>query len=295
MEINNKLTLNPKEELAIVELVKEERRRLDLGMGPLGERFFSVFREYHIQILFFAMQMERKDSLEALYLEKKYKESGERSCYIAINTSVPYDLQIFNACHEYYHHIDELDDNIHLKRSGQPDGNKLQAKANRFAAEFLLPTETLETQVKKQNKGNLIINQWSIQAMLRFIAQLHIDYQAPYRTIVKRLFEVGAIAEGILENLLIMNDRDPEGLYFKIGMTLNPALFKLLNEATQKNEVEPEALEAILQNYDENLITVDVAAKDLSIFNYNLEDFGYDIGIDQEDLDEIFELLGDDD
>ena len=132
MEDNKSILLNPKEALEIVELVKTERRRLDLGMGPIGEKIFSVFRDNNIQLLYFALEPKHPNSLTAFYLEKYSSVTGIHSYYIAINSMVPLDLQIFNSCHEYYHHIDEIDENLHLRRFGDSDVLLINAKANRL-------------------------------------------------------------------------------------------------------------------------------------------------------------------
>src|SRR5690242_10357156 len=121
MKGNKCMKLKPKEELEIVELVKTERRKLDLGMGPIGEKIFSVFRDNNIQLLYFALESKSPNSLAAFYLEKYSSVTGIHSFYIAINSMVPLDVQIFNSCHEYYHHIDEIDEDLHLRRIGDSD------------------------------------------------------------------------------------------------------------------------------------------------------------------------------
>ncbi|MFX0561150.1 ImmA/IrrE family metallo-endopeptidase [Tepidibacillus infernus] len=229
MKGNNSMILNPKEALEIVELVKTERRRLDLGMGSIGEKIFSVFRDNNIQLLYFALEPKHPNSLAAFYLEKHCSVTGIRSYYIAINSMVPLDLQIFNSCHEYYHHIDEIDENLHLRRFGDSDDLLINAKANRFAAEFLLPTETLSTYVKKH--------------------------------------EIDSINKHVKKELLSIDERDSQSSYYKIGSTLNSHVFHKLNSITDKIGVEPEALNVILQNYDEGITTIDSTVKDLNIFN----------------------------
>ncbi|KJS21725.1 MAG: hypothetical protein VR72_09575 [Clostridiaceae bacterium BRH_c20a] len=294
MEDNKSILLNPKEALEIVELVKTERRRLDLGMGPIGEKIFSVFRDNNIQLLYFALEPKHPNSLTAFYLEKYSSVTGIHSYYIAINSMVPLDLQIFNSCHEYYHHIDEIDENLHLRRFGDSDVLLINAKANRFAAEFLLPTETLATYVKKHNRGNINLGNWNNHALLRLIAQLQIDYQVPYRMIVKRLQEIESINMHVKKELLSIDERDSQSSYYKIGSTWNSHIFHKLNSITDKTGVEPEALNVILKNFDEGITTIDSTVKDLNIFNKKLEDFGYEIEILDDDIDEILDLFGDD-
>lgn len=295
MEDIKRTTLTPKEELDIVELARTERRKLDLGMGPLGEKIFAVLRDNNIQLLYFTLEPKDSKGLAAFYLKKYSSVTGIHSYYIAINTSIPLDLQIFNACHEYYHHIDEIDDSLHLRRMGEPDDELIDAKANRFAAEFLLPTESLTTYVKKHNRGEVFLKNWSKNAILRLIAQIQIDYQVPYRMIVKRLYEVDSINSIEKEDLLAIDERNENSVYYKIGKTMNDYIFKKLNTATLKSGVDSEALNVILQNYDEGIITVDTTVKDLKLFSKTLEDFGYSIDILEEDIDELNDLFEDDD
>lgn len=291
-DLNRKI-LSPQEELNIVDLAEVERRKLDLGSGPIGEKIFTVFRNINIQLLFFTLTKKDVNGLEAFYLKKYSSITGVSSHYIAINCWVPLDLQIFNSCHEYYHHIDDIHDSIHIKRFGDSDDKIINAKANRFAAEFLLPTESLQKYIKKHNRGEMFIGNWPINSLLRIIIQLQIDYQVPYRMIAKRLNEIKAIDTEALQALLLVDERNQESSYFRIGLTMNQDLFRKLNVSFARNSVDSEALNLILKNYDEELISVDTAIKDLEVFGRTIEDFGYKVEVDESDLDELEELFGD--
>ncbi|WP_192929796.1 hypothetical protein [Alkaliphilus serpentinus] len=58
---------------------------------------------------------------------------------------------------------------------------------------------------------------------------------------------------------------------------MNSDVFHKINNITDKIGVEPDALNVILQNFDEGIITIDSTVKDLNIFSKKLEDFGYEI------------------
>jgi len=294
MEEIRETILNPSEELNIVELAKEKRRSLDLGMGPIGEKIFSVLRNNNIQLLYFALEPMGSESLAALYLEKYNSISDKYSYYIAINTQVPVDLQIFNACHEYFHHIDDKKKELHLQRIGSSDDELTNAKANRFAAEFLLPTETLITYVRKHNRGKIDLISWNKSALLRLIVQLQIEFQVPYQMIVKRLSEIKSITCILRDELLEVNERSNESSYYRLGTTMDKEIFKKLNSTSEKVKVDTEALNLILQNFDEGTISLDSAVKDLSVFDKTLEDFGYEIDILDDDIEELEQLFGDD-
>lgn len=286
--------LTPQEELNIVELAEAERRKLDLGRGPLGEKIFSVLRDINVQLLYFISKPKEDNALAAFYLKKFSSVTNMNSYYIAINTSMPLDLQVFNASHEYYHHIDEVEQNLHIHRLKDPDDEIINAKANRFAAEFLLSTESLNKFVKKHNRGEINLNTWELISLLRLVAQLQIDFQVPYRMIVKRLYEIKAVDSNNKEKLLSIDERDEESLYYRIGKTINENTFDKLNTPSSKVGIEPETLNVILQNYDESMITVDTAVRDMELFGKTLQDFGYSIEVLDEDIDELIDLFGDD-
>lgn len=288
----NNYTLKAEEALIIEELVKDARGRLDLGMGPIGEKIFSVLSEKNIRLLYFYLEKSNINSLEAFYLAKLNSMTKKYSYYIALNTSVPLDLLIFNICHEYYHHIDNEEGNLHLMRIGDPDEEFVNIKANRFAAEFLLPTESIKTYVRKHNRGEFDISNWNSFTLLRFISQIQIGYQVPYRMIVKRLFEISAINYEILNHLLSIDERDENSLYYKVASILGGEDFLKLNRINARRGVDSDGLNVMLRNYDEGISSIDSTIKDLSIFDKSIEEFGYEIDILEEDMNEISELLG---
>ena len=287
--VDNNLT--PEEILEIEDMARVARRNLDLGMGPVGEKIFTVLRENNIRLLYFYIEELDSNSLEAFYLAKFSTMTKKNSYYIALNTKVSLDLQIFNLCHEYYHHIDNIENNLHVMRFGDPDDAWLNTKANRFAAEFLLPTESLTIHVRKNNRGEIDLSQWKTFTLLRFIAQIQTNYQVPYRMIIKRLREIEAIDDNMKEQLLSIDERSEESIYYVIASTLGGEEFIELNTSSCKKGVDNDALNIILQNYDEGAISLDLTVRDLNIFDKSLEEFGYSMDILEESIDEIFDLL----
>ncbi|WP_408895247.1 ImmA/IrrE family metallo-endopeptidase [Paenibacillus taichungensis] len=270
----------------IEELAKEKRRMLELGMGPLGDNLFKVLRTLGIQLIQIPFSNEENESdnpLAALYLSSK-EEDGYSICYIGLNTSDYWDKQIFALAHELYHHFESSDPFV-LCRGLDHSSDIRELKANRFAAEFLLPTEKLIHEIKEKNRGNHDLKGWSTNALLRLIAEVHCDYRLPFKAIVRRLLEVGAISKATLENLLKFDARDSEGIYYTLGANINLKTFQQLNSRTNLFGVEGENLGKLIENYEEGKVSLSELSDDLSLFGKSLDDYKLMESSDSEDDD----------
>lgn len=257
----------------IEELTKDKRRAYELGMGPLGDNLFKVIRSLGIQLIQVPITDEQgndADPFSALYLASK--EQGHVICYIGINTTDYWDKQLFALAHELYHHY-ESSDSFVLCRGLDHTSELRELKANRFAAEFLLPKERLIHEVKEKNNGRLSLATWSQTSLLRFIAELHCDYRLPYKAIVRRLHEIEAIGDDPLQALLQIDARDPSGLYWTTGTNINPSVFAQLNSRTRKFGVEGENLGKLIDNFEDGLISLQELSEDLYLFGKSLEDY----------------------
>lgn len=114
--------------------------------------------------------------------------------FVAINTSIPLDCQVFAAAHELYHIWYETNpDVLPSDLLEEKDKTINEKKANRFAAEFLVDEMLLKKEVDIYE-----INQFTIKNIL----QLCELFVVPYRTMVKRLAEVHMISSDALQELL---------------------------------------------------------------------------------------------
>lgn len=121
-------------------------------------------------------------------------DSGVRAekPFVAINTSIPVDAQVFAAAHELYHiWYDEKAEAIPTSILGETDehGSQLdvsELKANRFAAEFLADEEMLRQEMR-------IYSITPHKISVKDILQLAALFTVPYKTMVKRLHEIEAI------------------------------------------------------------------------------------------------------
>lgn len=118
--------------------------------------------------------------------------------FVAINTSIPADCQVFAAAHELYHIWYEHDPDI-LPSDLLDEHNKKtnEKKANRFAAEFLVDEMMLRQEIELYR-----IKKITVKSVLQ-LAEL---FTVPYRAMAKRLNEIGLIKEAELIKLLLEKD-----------------------------------------------------------------------------------------
>ena len=118
--------------------------------------------------------------------------------FVAINTSIPVDCQVFAAAHELYHIWYEKNPDILPSDLLDEENKELnEKKANRFAAEFLVDEMML-----KQEMETYKIKKFTIKGILQ-LANL---FTVPYQAMTKRLNEIGVIGEDELNKFLMESD-----------------------------------------------------------------------------------------
>lgn len=118
--------------------------------------------------------------------------------FVAINTSIPVDCQVFAAAHELYHIWYEKNPDILPPNLLDEEGKELnEKKANRFAAEFLVDEMML-----RQEMETYKIKKFTIKTILQ-MANL---FTIPYQAMVKRLNELNVIGEDELNEFLAESD-----------------------------------------------------------------------------------------
>ncbi len=216
------------------------------------------------------------------------QEGGESLVFIGLNTANYYDKQIFAIAHELYHYFTKT--RSHLSRQEGEEHDAIEAKANRFAAEFLLPEDVLKSRIFEEF-ASYSLAKVQTKVLLRFIARLHCTWWLPYRSLVKRLWEIDSITKTQYEELYSIDEREMESEYSKIGNATDSDVFIKLNTVTNTIGTSPQAIETILRNFENNLIDEDTFVKTLSLFNKNPSDYGYDALILQDDIDEIHDFI----
>jgi len=268
----------------IRKLVGEKRRSLGfIGEVPIANDILTILDKLNIMLLEYPIESEgNRPAFSAVIM---YSEEGDNKLtFIGLNTADYYDKQIFAIAHELYHFY--IKSGTHLSRPDDEENNLKEVKANRFAAEFLLPETVLESIVLDEFKTTSL-DSIHHKTLMRFIARLHCTWWLPYRSLVKRLYEIEAITSKQYTELYDVDERDLSGKYGKIGQAINSDVFLKLNMPTKNIGASPNEIEVIIRNFEDNLIDEDKFAETLSLFNRTPAEFGYEIKVSQEDLDEL--------
>ncbi|MGL5068374.1 MAG: ImmA/IrrE family metallo-endopeptidase [Sarcina sp.] len=280
--------LDTNEIYSLSELAKEKRRELDIGSSPIGDNIFKFIKEKEIQLIYVPIENNGDDLFfSAVYVS--LNEDGNISRFIGLNTNDYYDNQIFALAHELYHFYESSE--IHLCRIQSSDINKSELKANRFAAEFLLPSEKLEKEIKNINQGTINLKDWTYPSLLRFVANLHLEYKLPYKAIIRRLNELNSISNKQFEALYNKDTRNSENDYYIIGQNLNSEIFDSLNNKTQKQGVAGDDIYEIIENYEDEIISISELIDSLAIFDKEIQDFGIKSEVDISELDDLSDMF----
>lgn len=280
----NPIMLNEVQVDEIRKLAGDERRFLGfVGETPIANDIFTILDRLDIMLLEYPIESE--GDRPAFSAAIMYSEEGDKKLtFIGLNTADFYDKQIFAIAHELYHYYTKS--GSHLSRPEDEEGSLIEIKANRFAAEFLLPETVLESIVLDEFKTSTL-EKVQHKTLLRFIARLHCTWWLPYRSLVKRMHEIGAISAEQYAELYSVDERDLQGEYGKIGQAINKEVFLKLNQPTKNIGTSPNEIEIIIRNFEDNLIDEDKFAETLSLFNRTPDEFGYEIKVSQEDIDEL--------
>jgi len=142
--------------------------------------------------------------------------------FVAINTSIPVDAQVFAAAHELYHiWFDKKAETIPGSILAETDehGTQLdvsELKANRFAAEFLVDENMLRQEMR-------IYTITPHKISVKDILQLASLFTVPYKTMVKRLHEIQAITRDECEQYLAITESSIEQLRRRYSFTVPEA------------------------------------------------------------------------
>ena len=289
----NPIKLNEGQLDEIRKLAEEKRRSLGfIGETPIANDIFTILEKLNIKLLEYPIKSEGNRpafSADIMYSE----ESDQKLTFIGLNTADFFDKQIFAIAHELYHFY--IKSGSHLSRPDDDENNTIEVKANRFAAELLLPENVLKRIVLDEFRMSTL-HHIHLNKLMRFIARLHCTWWLPYRSLVKRLHEIRAITANQYAELYEVNERELNGKFGKIGRAINEEVFLKLNKPTLNIGTSPNEIEIIIRNYEDNLIDEDKFEETLRLFNRAPADFGYEIEVSQVVLSELEEFFrGEDD
>jgi len=258
----------------IKRLAEEKRRELGfIGDTPIANDIFTILENLNILLLEYPIKSENdKPAFSAALMYSK--ESDKEFIFIGLNTADYFDKQIFAIAHELYHFYTKT--GSHLSRLEEEKNNINEIKANRFAAEFLLPEKTLKRIILDEFKRPLL-EKIKTNTLLRFIARLQCAWWLPYKSLVKRLEEIDAISNDQYKLLYSIDER--EGEYAGIGKAINEDIFMKLNTITKNIGTSPKEIEVIIRNFEDSIIDEDGFIEALSLFDKKPEEFGYKINI----------------
>ena len=192
--------------------------------------------------------------------------------FVAINTSIPVNAQVFAAAHELYHiWYDKKAEAISPSILDEADGSDREQdipelKANRFAAEFLVDEDLLCREMPLYSISPQKIT-------VKDILMLASLFTVPYRTMVKRLHEVGAISQEERSQYLSKSESGIEQLRkrysFPVPETDNRValdnLVELAVSAYEKKLISYEKLEHLLSMSNLKPVDVGIAEPDAFI------------------------------
>lgn len=219
-----------------------------------------------------------------------FKSGSESFTFIGLNTSSYYDEQIFALAHEIYHYKTKT--GIAYSPDIDTEDEITEKKADRFAAELLLPADELK-RIVYETFGIYEISDATELKILRLIARLQCEWWLPYKSLIKRLREENIIDKKVFETLYGIECRDENSKYVRILKSTDNEIADLLNKKTRSVGVSNRVIETIINNYEDGLIDDDEFTKLLALFDKKPDDYGFEI-IDELD-DELKEYFGSED
>lgn len=140
--MNSTIILNEVQLNRISKLASKEKRALGYADDtPLARDIFSVLERLDIILLEFPFTSTKDATPFSAAIMSPMEDDGT-PVFIGLNTADYFDKQVFAIAHELYHFYTKT--GSHLSRL-DGENELIEAKANRFAVEFLLPDRALKS------------------------------------------------------------------------------------------------------------------------------------------------------
>lgn len=174
----------------------------------IGSQIFNIL-ELDNKVLYYPIEDE-----EVWGFSEKIKGKS----FVWINTHISYDKQVFAAAHELYHLWFESDGEVILKTDIEEINNSYvipehELKANRFAAELLINEELLLQEMRTYSVEKNKIG-------IKDIFKLSNLFIVPYKTMVKRLYEIKLINQNRYKDLMKLSNEEVEIWRNRLGLSL---------------------------------------------------------------------------
>lgn len=266
--------LNEIEIKEVKEFAREKLGRFRKGYDIIGTQIFYILSLY-ARVIYYPLGKGAPWGFTRISGSKN--DALLEKPFVAINSSIPIDCQVFAAAHELYHIWYEKNPDV-LPADLLDEQNKRisEKKANRFAAEFLVDEQLLRQEIDLYK-----IEKYTVKSILR-LASL---FSVPYRTMVKRLAEINVMSNGDAEVFLA----ETEDAIEKYKKRYSISEIKSDERIAMDNLVE-----LAVNAYEKKLITYEKLEYLLGISNLKPKDLGiqeksaYSFPADDE-LDSIME------
>lgn len=183
--------LNELEVNEIKNLAKEKLGLCRKGNDIIGTQVFLILGLY-ARVIYYPLGKDAPWGFTRISGCKN--DASLEKPFVALNSSIPVDCQVFAAAHELYHiWFEQNPDMLPADLLNEQDKKISEKKANRFAAEFLVDELLLKQEIELYR-----IKKFTIKSILQ-LAEL---FTVPYRTMVKRLREIDAISTTDLNKFL---------------------------------------------------------------------------------------------
>ena len=239
------LTLSKEAETEIKEKVRSFLYDKDLGNQVIKDNIFSILEKV-CKVLYFPID---DDEICAFY--RKVNDTP----FVFINTAIPYEKQVFAAAHELAHlwgignnqsEVLQNSDVYDFTESNFVDHkNHSEELANRLAAELLVEEKVLQ---KELNNREIHKNKVS----LKNIVELMDVFLVPYKTIVRRLYEINYIDDVDCMKLLAIPARGKDSEIIRLQMRYELCMKN--NQRDQRKKLT-NFLDLSLKAYEQHLRT----------------------------------------
>lgn len=266
--------LNEFEVNEIKNLAKEKLGLCRKSGDIIGIQIFSILGLY-ARVIYYPLGKDAPWGFTRISGSKN-DASLERP-FVAINSSIPVDCQVFAAAHELYNiWYEQNPDMLPADLLNEQDKKISEKKANRFAAEFLVDEVLLRQEIDLYK-----IRKFTMKSVL----QLTELFTVPYRTMVKRLGEIGAIERSEKDRFLLETEDSVEK---------HKKRYAISSQKADDRVAMDNLVELAVAAYESGYITYEKLEYLLGISNLKPEDLGiekkaaYEFPSDDE-LDSIME------